>query len=136
MATQAEVKEYLAYWFQLGKGIVIDNGMAPLLPQEIFAGNSYSLEFEQCWQQVIEAPSSYHLEGTHETIAQLLRPEWEIHPCVRCDMPVPMRNMGMPALACPCNDLATWPNTELPSPRGPVNSQEKLLNIRNRLMKK
>ncbi|BAZ15640.1 hypothetical protein NIES4071_75120 [Calothrix sp. NIES-4071] len=135
MAKSDEVKKYLAYWFQLGKGVVINNGTATLLPGKIFAVSGYSSEFEECWQKIIEAPSSYHLEGTHETIAELLGSQWSIESCARCDMPVPMRHMGMPATACPCFDLATWPNTEVPSPRGPVNSQEKLLSIRNRLMK-
>ncbi|MBF2065066.1 MAG: hypothetical protein IGS39_11685 [Calothrix sp. C42_A2020_038] len=134
MAKTAEVKRYLAYWFQLGKKLVIDNGAATVLPQQIFAGNGYSSEFEECWQKAIETPSSCHVEGTHETIAQLLQPEWEICSCVRCSMPVPVRNMGMPTLACPCNDLLTWPNTELPPPRSPIDSQNQLLNIRNRLI--
>jgi hypothetical protein len=135
MATTSEVKKYLAYWFQLGKSIVINNGTATLLPQQVYAGYSYSLEFEECWQKVIKAPSSCHLEGTNETIAELLKSEWGIESCARCAMPIPMRHLGMPAIVCPCNDLMTWPNSELPPPKGPVNSQEKLLNIRKRLMK-
>ena len=55
-------------------------------------------------------------------------------PCGRCAMPVPMRNMGMPALLCPCNNLPNWPNTELPSPRSPVNTSEQLKTIRDRLV--
>lgn len=136
MAKTPEVKKYLAYWFQLGKSVVIDNGTATLLPQKIFADSSYSSEFEECWQKIIEVPNICHLEGTHETIAQLLQPEWEIESCARCSMPIPMRHMGMPAEACPCFDLPTWPNSEIPSPRGPVNSQEKLFSIRKRLMNK
>jgi hypothetical protein len=136
MAKTTDVKRYLAYWFQLGKGVVIYNGTATLLPRKVYAGNAYSSEFEECWKKVIEAPNICHLEGTDETIAELLKPEWDIESCARCNMPVPMRHMGMPVTACPCFDLDTWPNTEIPSPRGPVDTQEKLLSIRNRLMNK
>ncbi|MBW4601522.1 MAG: hypothetical protein KME29_18595 [Calothrix sp. FI2-JRJ7] len=135
MAKTAEVKKYLAYWFQLGKSVVINNGTATLLPRKVLAGDEYSAEFEECWQKIVEAPNICHLEGTHETIAQLLQPEWGIQSCARCSMPVPMRHVGMPSTACPCFDLETWPNMEIPAPRGPVNSQEKLFSIRNRLMK-
>ncbi len=48
-------------------------------------------------------------------------------------MPVPLRSLGIPALSCPCNDLPEWPNTELPEPRSPINSQEQLMVIRKRL---
>lgn len=136
MAQKQEVKKYLAYWFQLGKGIVKGNGMATLLPRQIFAGDVYSQEFEECWQEIIASPSSdYHLEGTHQTIAELLKPEWELSDCARCQMPVPVRNVGMPPLACPCHDLQNWPNTELPPPREPVNNEAQLRGIRNRIAK-
>ena len=48
-------------------------------------------------------------------------------------MPVPMRNVGMPPTVCPCHDLLNWPNTELPPPRQPINSEAQLIEIRNRL---
>ncbi|MFN6565816.1 hypothetical protein [Dendronalium sp. ChiSLP03b] len=135
MATQQEVKKYLAYWFQLGKKVVTGNGKASFLPQPVLKGDRYSEEFEACWQKILspEAGDCY-LEGTHETIAQLLTPTWELAPCSRCNMPVAMRNVGMPTLLCPCNDIPTWPNSELPAPRSPVNTQEQLIAIRDRLL--
>ncbi len=134
MASKQEVKKYLAYWFQLGKSVVKGNGTATLLPRQILAGDDYSQEFEECWQKIIASPSSdYHLEGTHETISELLKPEWELNSCARCEMPVPMRNVGMPPTVCPCHDLLNWPNTELPPPRQPINSEAQLIEIRNRL---
>jgi hypothetical protein len=134
MATKQEVKKYLAYWFQLGKKVVTNNGKASFLPQSVLQGDRYSDEFEQCWQKILLPESGdCYLEGTHETIAELLMPTWELAPCGRCSMPVAMRNVGMPALLCPCNDLPNWPNTELPAPRNPVNTKEQLSTIRDRL---
>jgi hypothetical protein len=137
MASTQQVKQYLAQWFQLGKRVVIRNGAATLQPQRIIQGDRYSDEFEDCWQQVIlpQAGECY-LEGTQETISELLTPAWDMSFCARCSMPIVMRNVGMPALLCPCNDLPNWPNTELPSPRSPVDSQQQLRNIRDRLLDK
>lgn len=135
MASQQDVKRYLAYWFQLGKKVVIDNGAATLQPQKVIAGDRYSDEFEQCWQRIISPESGdCYIEGTRETIAELLTPAWDVSPCARCDMPVPVKNVGMPPLVCPCFDLTTWPNTELPPPRSPVNNEEQLKAIRDRLL--
>lgn len=134
MASETQVKRYLAYWFQLGKKVMLHNEAKTLLPQPVIQGDRYSDAFEQCWQQITspDAGGSY-LEGTQETIAQLLTPEWEIHPCARCDMPVVARNLGMPPLVCPCFDLSNWPNPELPAPRSPVNTQQQLQAIYERL---
>jgi len=135
MASQDQVKQYLAYWFQLGKKVLIKNGQEALLPQPVIQGNRYSAEFEECWQQLVSPTSKdCYLEGTQQTIAELLSPAWEINPCARCEMPVPVPNLGMPALTCPCIDLPTWPDTEMPQPRSPINTQSQLIQIRDRLM--
>jgi hypothetical protein len=135
MASRQEVKKYLAYWFQLGKRVVIGNGKDTLRPKSVIAGDRYSEEFEECWQKVTSPQAgNCYLEGTQETIAELLTPAWEMHTCARCCMPIPVKSLGMPPELCPCNDLPTWPNTELPLPRSPVNSQQKLKSIRDRLL--
>ncbi|GAA6615136.1 hypothetical protein [Scytonema sp. NUACC26] len=135
MASTKDVKRYLAYWFQLGKKVVIDNGAATLQPREVIRGDRYSDEFEECWQKVTSPDmGDCYLEGTHETIAELLTPAWEVSACARCNMPIPARNVGMPPLLCPCFDLPGWPNTELPQPRCPVDNQEQLKSIRDRLL--
>ena len=134
MASEQAVKQYLAYWFQLGKKVVIGSSGKTLLPQPIMQGVGYSQEFENCWQQITSsnARDSY-LEGTPETISELLTDTWQVMPCARCTMPVPLLNVGIAPLLCPCNDLSNWPNTELPQPRSPVNSQAKLTDIRDRI---
>lgn len=134
MASEAQVKRYLAYWFQLGKKVVINNGRETLLPQPVNLGANYSPQFEQCWEQVTSKESGdCYLEGTQEAIAELLTPAWDISACSRCAMPIPTKDVGMPPLLCPCNDLPTWPNTELPLPRDPVNSQSRLNQLQQRL---
>lgn len=136
MASEQEVRQYLAYWFQLGKKVFIHNGQDSLLPQPVIQGDRYSQEFEDCWQQLLTPESGdCYLEGTEETVTELLTPGWSVSPCARCSMPVPIRNVGMPPLSCPCNDLSSWPNTEIPAPRSPINSQTQLTEIRERLLK-
>ncbi|MBD2094152.1 hypothetical protein H6F90_03170 [Trichocoleus sp. FACHB-591] len=136
MASEQQVRQYLAYWFQLGKKVVIDNGQTALLPEPVIQGDRYSQEFEDCWQ-LVRAPESgdCHLEGTHQTIAELLSPAWDIMGCARCSMPVPLPIIGTPDLECPCIDLPNWPNMEVPLPRAPISSQSRLIEIRDRLMK-
>jgi hypothetical protein len=134
MAAEAEVKQYLAYWFQLGKRVLLPNGRQTLLPQPIFRGQDYSPEFRACWQQILDPKNGdCHLEGTEQTIGELLTPAWEINSCARCAMPVPIALTVQPSLVCPCFDLDTWPNTELPQPRPAVSTQEQLQRIRQRL---
>lgn len=134
MASEQVVKQYVAYWFQLGKKVIIGGSGKAVLPQPIMQGEVYSQEFEKCWQLITspEARDS-HLEGTPETISELLTDTWQVMPCARCTMPVPLLNVGIASLTCPCNDLSNWPNLELPAPRSPVNSQAKLTDIRDRV---
>jgi len=111
------------------------NGKVSFLPKTIIQGDRYSQEFEECWLQILDPKTGdCYLDGTQETIGELLTPTWEMLPCGRCAMPVPLKNMGMPALLCPCNNLPGWPNTELPAPRSPVCSQETLSDICGRLV--
>lgn len=134
MASEQAVKQYLAYWFQLGKKVVIGSSGEAMLPQPVMQNGGYSQEFENCWQ-LVTSPNAgdSHLEGTPETINELLTDTWQVMPCARCTMPVPLLNVGVASLMCPCNDLSSWPNSELPSPRSPVNSQAKLTDIRDRI---
>ncbi len=134
MASKQEVKTYLAYWFQLGKKVITENGAASLKPHNVIVRDRYSDEFEECWLKIVSAAEHCYLEGTQETVAELLLPGWEITDCARCSMPIPLPSVGMGSESCPCNDLSDWPNTELPPPRSPVNTQEQLRGIRDRLL--
>lgn len=136
MSSYRQVKQYLAYWFQLGKKVLLRNGEQSLLPQPLFEGDRYSPEFEKCWQEILSPESGdCYLEGTDVPISELLTNAWEIEECARCAMPVPARTRGMPASCCPCFDLPSWPNLDMPQPRLPANTQQHLHEICNRLMK-
>lgn len=134
MASEASVKQYLAYWFQLGKPVLLHNGQESLLPRPVYQGDRYSPDFERCWKRVSDPKSGdCYLQGTTETIANLLSTDWEISDCSRCSMPIPQKSLGIASLDCPCNDLPDWPNTEMPQPRGAVSNQAVLSRIRDRL---
>ena len=135
MAASEQVRRYLAYWFQLGKKIMIRGGKEALLPQPVIQGDRYSESFEACWQRVTSAEAGdCYLEGTSQTVAELLSSVWEISPCARCTMPVPVPNLGVRSLDCPCSDLPFWPDSSTPMPRSPVNNQAQLAQIRDRLL--
>jgi hypothetical protein len=134
MASEQQVKQYLAYWFQLGKKIVVRNGQETIQPKTVIAGDRFSQEFEDIWSFIRSSEArECHLEGTAQTINELLSPNWEINACSRCSMPVPTRTIGLPPETCPCFDLPNWPDTGMPQPRDPISSQDSLLRIRDRL---
>jgi hypothetical protein len=134
MASQQQVKQYLAYWFQLGKRVRLNHGQDVLQPRPVIMGDRFSPEFEACWQRVMATGGrEAHLEGTHQTIAELLTPAWEIDPCARCAMLVPVKTLGLPPECCPCFDLPNWPDTENPAPRLPVDTDKLMMRLRDRL---
>ncbi|WP_017303035.1 hypothetical protein [Spirulina subsalsa] len=133
MASVDHVKQYLAHWLLLGKSVHLHNGQV-IKPQSIVQGDRYSPEFEQCWQQILAAEGrDCYLEGTDTTIQALLSPAWDLILCARCDMPIPLKLRGTPPNACPCHDIPSWPNSELPKPRLPKDTQEHLRGLRDRL---
>ena len=134
MAELHQVKQYLAYWFQLGKPLKFESGES-VLPQPVIKGNAYSPAFEACWQQALTVGGQRcYLQGTEQTIGELLSGAWEISDCNRCKMPVPTLSVGVQANgACPCSDLPSWPSTDLPQPRSPVDSNTQLEQICFRL---
>lgn len=76
MASTEQVKQYLAFWFQLGKGLIGENSQEVYLPKLVIQGDRYSPEFEACWQRVTQSQGkSYYLQGTDQTLEQLLSSE-------------------------------------------------------------
>lgn len=138
MASEQQVKDYLAYWFQLGKKIIVEGkNKQELLPKPVISSDRYSSEFEAIWQQIIkDGGKNWHLEGTTQTIAQLLSADWEIADCPRCSMVVPLKNLGIQLEACPCNDLPNWPNLDIPQPRLPIDNNYYLIKLQQRLREK
>ena len=136
MASTTQVRNYLAYWFQLGKKLMWRNGEEILLPQPIIQSDRFSPKFEACWQKIISiGGKDCYLEGSQETIEELLSSNWDISDCARCEMPVAIVGAGIQSLDCLCSDLDNWPNDELPKPRLPVNNKSQLNKIRARLGK-
>jgi hypothetical protein len=134
MASSEKVKLYLACWFQLGKKLIFDNGREILFANPVVKGNRYSDGFEACWQQVMtKEGKNCYLDGTETTIDALLSPAWDIAACARCQMPIPTRELRVQDSSCPCVDLPSWPNLELPLPHAPVNSNSRLHSISDRL---
>ena len=136
MASPSQIKTYLAYWFQLGKRVILPQQDRELLPQSVIKGDRYSSEFETCWQQILaNLGNNCYLEGTEQTIEELFLSSWDIISCARCNMPIPMIQSGIQHISCPCYDLPEWPNLDLPSPRTPVDTVARLSKLHARLQK-
>ncbi|MGD1902183.1 MAG: hypothetical protein ACFB9N_08085 [Geitlerinemataceae cyanobacterium] len=130
MALLCQVKAYLAQWFQLGKKAVSRN--STYCPRRVFFGESYSAEFEADWRQMLTVADEVYLEGTEESLADLLTGAWDIESCARCEMPVPTSRQA--CSYCPCSDMkAVWPNDSLPRPRVPADTQAQLQALCSRL---
>jgi hypothetical protein len=112
MASTQEVRQYLAHWFQLGKVVQVPNS-----------------------NSIFTQPEAY-LDGTEQTIAELLTDRWDVIDCARCTMPIPLPAVGLPQNSnCTCQDIPTWPNTELPMPRSLSTVETKTNDLRQRLAK-
>ncbi len=131
MATVNQVKQYLAYWFQVGKPVICPKGDRQILPMTVLEGNQYSPDFEACWQD-LNANRDCYLQGTTQTIADLLSERWDIADCPRCAMPMPFDAVGLKN-GCPCADLADWPNVNIPVPHCPHYARDQLSAIHKRL---
>jgi hypothetical protein len=134
MATQEQVRNFLAYWFQLGKPIVLAGNQGECLPAPVFYRGGYSQSFEDCWQQIMATEGNdCYLQGTTQSIAMMLSSGWEVTTCARCDMPVALPTLGIMTLPCPCDDLYFWPNNDVPVPRVAVDDDYHLSDIQRRL---
>ncbi|MDB9495349.1 hypothetical protein PN441_00210 [Spirulina major CS-329] len=133
MASPQQIKQYLAYWVQLGKGIVIGD-RPPMYCKTVLAKENYCNEFESIWQQVEACHGEgCHITGTDQELAELFSEQWNVTACYRCELLVPQKVRGMPATTCPCADIDTWPNLEIPKPRLPLSSNGHLAKISHRL---
>ncbi|MEN9203213.1 MAG: hypothetical protein Q6K80_06720 [Thermostichus sp. DG_1_6_bins_120] len=120
MAAPNQVKAYVACWLQLGKAVLWDRpaGLERLRPEPLLGLGSLSQEFQLSWQRMNLDPWHCYLEGTQESLGQLLSPAWEIQSCGRCGLPVPLpMTPATPVGPCPCSDLKEWPNSTTVPPR-------------------
>ena len=134
MASPREVQNYLAYWFQLGKSVHIKNGRSLQRPIPVLEGHQFSRAFQACWREIMAVKGrDCYLDGSQETIEQLLSPQWEITDCARCSIPTAIPVVMPVAQLCPCGDIDTWPNDELPAPHMPINNNEHFSRLKTRL---
>ena len=134
MASQQDVQHYLAYWFQLGKPVHISNGRSTQRPVPVLEGDQFSRAFKDCWKTILSVGGrDCYLDGTQETIEELLSPQWEITDCARCSIPVAMQTVMPVAQLCACGDIDTWPNDELPAPHLPINNNTHFNKLTARL---
>lgn len=137
MASPEQVKTYLAHWLQLGKKLIFKDTKEIAMSDSVVKGDRYSEEFEACWQDILNrGGKNYYLEGTESSISELLSSQWNIRSCARCSMPIPKQELGVQSLDCPCVDLPSWPNFELPLPRAPIDPNSKIRSITERLTSK
>ncbi|MEO1180817.1 MAG: hypothetical protein AAFX51_08165, partial [Cyanobacteria bacterium J06636_28] len=106
----------------------------PQRPVPVLEGHRFSRAFQDCWQAIMANDGrDCYLDGTEETIDQLLSPQWEITDCARCSIPVAMSAVMPVAQLCPCGDLDNWPNDEVPSPHMPINNKKHFSRLKTRL---
>ena len=120
MASPAQVKAYVACWLQMGKAVDVDRFHCryQLTPDSVLAREGYSAEFERHWRFMYRHADFCYLSGTSESIADLLKTRWEIAPCSRCQLLLPLPAAGAQCMApCPCADVGFWPNLDTLQPR-------------------
>lgn len=134
MASLQQVQQYLALWFQVGQGVVVSRTGKTYCPQPVLSQGQYSLEFQQCWEQLAHIGfDQCCLDGTVLSLEELLSPAWEITDCARCLMPIALPIGKVQSPTCPCSDSPTWPNFDLPMPHVPAGANISLQRICDRI---
>jgi hypothetical protein len=135
MASRTLVKNYVAQWMQMGKPVSLSTQGEQVRLYKILQGEKYSPSFNQLWDEIstTKAQEAY-LNGTNQTISDLLSNKWEIIACARCNLLVPSIDIGpRTPVCCPCDDLPNHPNLELVSPHVPVTLASHLDDLCDRL---
>lgn len=137
MASRTLVKNYLAQWMQMGKGVSLSAHGKEIHIGKILQGERYSPQFNQLWEDIstTKAQEAY-LSGTNQTISELLDNHWEIIACARCNLLVPSLDLGARVpVCCPCDDLPNHPNLDSVTPHVPVALADRLDEICDRISK-
>ena len=138
MASRTLVKNYIAQWMQMGKSISLSTQGKQVSIYKIINGEEYSSLFNQLWDEIstTKADEAY-LDGTDQTIDDLLSDRWEIIGCARCSLLVPSLDLGPRVpVCCPCDDLPTHPNLDLVAPHVPVKLSTAINELCDRLISK
>ena len=138
MATRTLVKNYLAQWMQMGKGLSLSIYGEEIHIHKVVQGEKYSSAFNELWEQVSNDQSQEaYLSGTDQTISDLLSPKWDVIACARCNLLVPSLDLGARVpVCCPCDDIPNHPNLNSIAPRIPVTLVEHLDGLCDRLDQK
>ena len=138
MASRTLVKNYIAQWMQMGKSISLSTQGKQVSIYKIINGEEYSSLFNKLWDEIstTKADEAY-LDGTDQTIDDLLSDRWEIIGCARCSLLVPSLDLGPRVpVCCPCDDLPTHPNLDLVAPHVPVKLSTAINELCDRLISK
>jgi hypothetical protein len=137
MASEHDVRQYLICWWQLGKSLVHHTpaGDNFIRPDPLLLLDPASPSLAVLWDHIQQAPQDYYLAGTSETLADLLSSRWELVPCAGCQLPIPIRRLGIHTDPCPCHDLQNWPSRDTLPPRTypPEHLQLRLHTLHNHL---
>lgn len=136
MASRTFVKNYIAQWMQMGKSVSLSTQGEQVSIYKILDGEEYSSSFNKLWDEIstTKADQAY-LDGTDQTINDLLSDRWEIIGCARCSLLVPSLDLGPRVpVCCPCNDLPSHPNLDLVAPHVPVKLSTAINGLCDRLI--
>jgi hypothetical protein len=138
MASRTLVKNYIAQWMQMGKSVSLSTQGEQVSIYKILNGEEYSSLFNKLWDEIstTKADQAY-LDGTDQTIDDLLSDRWEIIGCARCSLLVPSLDLGPRVpVCCPCDDLPSHPNLDLVAPHVPVKLSTAINGLCDRLIAK
>jgi hypothetical protein len=138
MASRTLVKNYVAQWMQMGKGVSLSNYEEEIHIYKILQGEKYSPLFNELWEQISTTKAEEaHLSGTDQSIGDLLSNHWEIIACARCDLLVPSLDLGARVpVSCPCDGIPNHPNLDSVAPHNPVTLIDQISNLKDRLAQK
>ena len=128
MASQEQVKAYIACWLQMGKAVDVDLPAGQhqvLLSRSVLEFGRYSDDFERIWRYIHRHANRCYLSGTTESVRELLSDRWDISNCSRCNLLLPMpAPLSLKTSICPCSDIVDWPNEDALRPRLSDDTEE------------
>lgn len=134
MATKKELKAYVALWMQLGK--TLEYKEKTMLCPDIRNIYGYTKEYDDFWEDVWKKKDYVYLSYVNQSLGELNKEEWSLDFCAYCQMPSPLKVLGVTTDSCICGDLYLHPNKNLPLPRIPNISECKLMKLVNKLSSK
>lgn len=109
MATELEIKQFVAEWMNVGK--IVMSPMGELRAQSLDSAYRYTPEYDKLWSYLWKRKTKCYLLGTTQTFDKLER-AWELSRCIHCDLPVMLPIGYYPSQfgSEPCVALGLWPH--------------------------